>query len=34
MDFEKGTPVPAKIIIQDGDYLNAAAAKSKLDQAF
>ena len=34
MDFEKGIPVPAKIIIQDGDYLNAAAAKSKLDQAF
>ena len=34
MDFEKGTPVPAKIIIDDGDYLNAAAAKSKLDQAF
>jgi len=34
MDFEKGTPVPAKIIIEDGDYLDPAAAKAKIDQAF
>jgi len=34
MDFEKGTAVPAKIIIEDGDYLTADAAKSKADQAF
>lgn len=34
MDFESGTPVPAKIIITDGDYLDAAAAKAKIDQAF
>lgn len=33
-DFESGTPVPAKIIIEDGDYLTADAAKAKLDQAF
>ncbi len=34
MDFEKGTAVPAKIIIEDGDYLDPAAAKAKIDQAF
>jgi len=34
MDFEKGTPVPAKIIIEDDDYLDANAAKTKADQAF
>ena len=34
MDFESGTGVPAKIIIEDGDYLDAAAAKAKIDQAF
>ncbi len=34
MDFETGTPVPAKIIIEDGDYLDAAAAKAKISQAF
>lgn len=34
MDFESGTPVPAKIIITDGDYLDAAAATAKIDQAF
>jgi ABC-type sugar transport system substrate-binding protein len=33
-EFEQGTPVPAKIIIEDGDYLDAAAAKAKIDQAF
>ena len=33
-DFEAGTPVPAKIIIEDGDYLDAAAAKAKINQAF
>jgi ABC-type sugar transport system substrate-binding protein len=33
-DFESGTPVPAKIIIADGDYLDAAAAKAKIGQAF
>jgi len=33
-DFETGTPVPNKIIITDGDYLDAAAAKAKIDQAF
>ncbi|MEJ7649506.1 MAG: ABC transporter substrate-binding protein [Nakamurella sp.] len=33
-DFETGTPVPAKIIIDDGDYLDAAAAKAKAGEAF
>ncbi|MDQ1725792.1 MAG: galactofuranose transport system substrate-binding protein [Frankiaceae bacterium] len=33
-DFESGKGTPAKIIITDGDYLNAADAKAKLDQAF
>ena len=33
-DFEGAKGAPAKIIIEDGDYLNADAAKTKLDQAF
>ena len=33
-DFEGDKGTPAKIIIEDGDYLDAAAAKAKLDQAF
>jgi ribose transport system substrate-binding protein len=33
-DFETDKGVPAKIIITDGDYLTAAAAKAKLADAF
>ena len=33
-DFEAGTPVPASIIIKDGDYLDKAAATANLANAF
>ncbi|MEP6527883.1 MAG: ABC transporter substrate-binding protein [Nocardioidaceae bacterium] len=32
--FETGTPVAPKIIITDGDYLDAAAAKAKIGETF